>query len=190
MRALLSSSFLALSFLVTACPPTNPSGEGEGEGGEGEGEGGEGEGGGDCLAGGTVLASAGNGQCTGAKVVDVPATGTFVTQTGTAITNGQNSNLDACAAGTTARDVIFQVNLPAGTTTLHASVDAAGGAPIVKIHAGAACNQPASQCGAAAGGCASATATAGTDFTGTSIFVSVSEVTATATDYALRLDVQ
>ena len=153
-----------------------------GESGEGEGDG--------CLAAGTVLASAGNGACNNPKVVTVAAPGIFVIQTGTGQTNGNNANLDSCVGGTSARDVIFQVNLPTGVASVHATVDAAGHTPVVKIHSGAGCGNTASQCAAAAGACASATAVAGTDFNGTSIFISVSELTATATDYALRLDVQ
>ena len=47
MRALLPLTLttVLVALLATACPPSTPPGEGEGEGGEGEGEGGEGEGG-------------------------------------------------------------------------------------------------------------------------------------------------
>jgi hypothetical protein len=111
-------------------------------------------------------------------------------QTGSAPTDGNNGNLDACADGATGRDVIFQLDLPVGVTRVTASVAAEAGAPLVKIHAGTGCRASVNQCAATSGGCATATANAGVDFSGTSIFLSVSEETATTNDYAVHVVVQ
>jgi hypothetical protein len=142
------------------------------------------------LTGGTPVTATGGGACNGPKTATLAATGSYLLSTGSDATNGNNGNLDACASGSTARDVVFQLDLPAGVTRVTASVDAGSGAPIVKLHAGTGCSQPANQCAATSGACASATAVAGTDFSGTSIFMSVSEQTATTNDYAVHVVVE
>ena len=143
-----------------------------------------------CLTGGSAAAGVtGAGTCADPFVVDLSAAalGTVASHLATSF-GDEAAFTGACAAtlGTTNRDVVYHLKMPAGVSSLEIGVDS----PNVRLGVaeGPSCSQPVNACtDAATGSCRTLTAPKGAGgFSGSEAHVVVSEVEGSGQNLTVR----
>jgi len=150
-----------------------------------------------CLSGGTSATATGTGTCADPYVIDISgsALGTVFSHVATGGSDVANLSGGPSACTTiftgTARDVIYEVVMPAGVSSLTVSVDAATGVDArIGVHEDPSCAQPINSCAneTGVGTCEFVVAPkGGAGFFGTTTFVTVSELVDSGQSMTVRV---